>query len=172
MRSTVVIALSLVCAALVLSGPADAQKTKLVGVTGTVDIGNFPLDAEGNIKVSGAVGPIASSTFFELPGPIDLPPGAVVRTAPFPAGDWTTMVVYVHSVDSFSGHGGGFTIEFGDDEVFGFVPGGAASGYIPPTGTTTLMPVAVMGPEARIYLYNGASSIPLRTVRVMVYLSR
>ncbi len=53
MRGSLVLAVAVVCAALVLSGPADAQKDKVVEVTGTVDVGNLPLDVGGNVRVSG-----------------------------------------------------------------------------------------------------------------------
>jgi hypothetical protein len=51
MRGSLVLAVAVVCAALVLSGPTDAQQIK--EITGTVDVGNLPLDAAGNVLVSG-----------------------------------------------------------------------------------------------------------------------
>ncbi len=56
MKNAMIVALGLVGAALVLSGPTDAQNIKTVQVTGVVDVGNFPLDAEGNVRVSGELG--------------------------------------------------------------------------------------------------------------------
>ena len=53
MRGSIVLAVAVVCAALVLSGPTDAQNIKTVEVTGTVDVGNLPLDANGNVRVAG-----------------------------------------------------------------------------------------------------------------------
>ena len=42
MRNAFIVGLAVVCAALVLSGPTDAQNIKTVQVTGVVDVGNFP----------------------------------------------------------------------------------------------------------------------------------
>ncbi len=42
MRNALIVGLAVICAALVLSGPTDAQNIKTVQVTGTVDVGNFP----------------------------------------------------------------------------------------------------------------------------------
>jgi hypothetical protein len=53
MRSTLVLALSVICAALVLSGPTDAQAVKVDEVTGTIDVSNLPLDELSNVLVSG-----------------------------------------------------------------------------------------------------------------------
>ncbi len=53
MRNAIIVALGLVCAALILSAPADAQRMKITEVTGTVDVGNLPFDAEGNVRVAG-----------------------------------------------------------------------------------------------------------------------
>ncbi len=53
MRNAILVALGLVGAALVLSGPTVAQQIK--EITGTVDVGNLPLDALGNVLVSGVL---------------------------------------------------------------------------------------------------------------------
>lgn len=118
-----------------------AQQVEVVG--GTVDVGNLPLDADGNVRVVGQSA-APSYRWIQVADQVPLTSGPYTF-GPFDVAGWRTATFLWGPAPSFS-----FTVQYGGD---GFFAVEVTPTNIP--GGRQLFTTEVHGPQTQLVIYPG-----------------